>query len=247
MNNIAAPAPEILVVDDTPANLQLVAGMLREHGYKVRPVASAVLALQAAQAAPPDLILLDINMPEMDGYEVCRRLKAEDKTRDVPIIFLSALDDTIDKVKAFQCGGFDYIGKPFEFEEVEARVNTHLRSGGPPENEGRAQQLEKAYAAPESRPRSMPNCWAQRNMFFLFSASLTDGPVRADWRMTPPLISVATTRLPLGDPEHFAFYLLDAPDTASNPRSSPFPFSIPCARRVWPTSIAATRVPCSRR
>jgi len=91
--------PDILVVDDTPANLQLISGMLRSHGYKVRPVSSAALALQAARAAPPDLVLLDINMPEMDGYEVCTQLKASDKTREVPIIFLSALHETIDKVK----------------------------------------------------------------------------------------------------------------------------------------------------
>jgi len=137
--------PDILVVDDTPANLQLISGMLRSHGYKVRPVSSAALALQAAKAAPPDLVLLDINMPEMDGYEVCTQLKASDKTREVPIIFLSALHETIDKVKAFNCGGVDYISKPFQFEEVEARVNTHLRLKSlREESEQRTRDLEKA-------------------------------------------------------------------------------------------------------
>jgi sigma-B regulation protein RsbU (phosphoserine phosphatase) len=116
----------ILVVDDTPANLRLLSGMLAEQGYKVRSVINGQMALTATQAAPPDLILLDINMPEMNGYEVCERLKADEDTRDIPIIFISALDATEDKVKAFTIGGLDYITKPFQIEEVLARVETHL-------------------------------------------------------------------------------------------------------------------------
>jgi len=116
----------ILVVDDTPANLQLLTGMLRERGYRARPVTSGRMALQAAQTEPPDLILLDINMPEMNGYEVCERLKADEKLKEIPIIFISALNETMDKVKAFGVGGVDYVTKPFQFEEVEARVRTHL-------------------------------------------------------------------------------------------------------------------------
>jgi sigma-B regulation protein RsbU (phosphoserine phosphatase) len=116
----------ILVVDDTPANLRLLSGLLADQGYKVRPVINGQMALTAAQAAPPDLILLDINMPEMNGYEVCERLKADAKTRDIPIIFISALDAIEDKVKAFNVGGLDYVTKPFQFEEVLARVETHL-------------------------------------------------------------------------------------------------------------------------
>ncbi len=116
----------ILVVDDTLANLRLLVGMLTEHGYKVRPVPNALLALSGARAIPPDLILLDINMPEMSGYEVCQQLKADEQTRDIPIIFISALNETIDKVKAFAVGGVDYITKPFQLEEVLARVRTHL-------------------------------------------------------------------------------------------------------------------------
>ena len=100
--------------------------MLAEQGYQVRPVPDGPLALAAAQAEPPDLILLDIRMPEMDGYEVCGRLKADAHTRDIPIIFISALDATQDKVRAFQTGGVDYVTKPFQFEEVLARVETHL-------------------------------------------------------------------------------------------------------------------------
>lgn len=120
-------APDILVVDDTPANLQLLSGMLKERGYKVRPVPNGKLALQAAKSALPDLILLDINMPELDGYEVCAQLKRDERTRDVPVLFISALNETIDKVLAFGVGGVDYITKPFQFEEVDARVAAHLK------------------------------------------------------------------------------------------------------------------------
>jgi sigma-B regulation protein RsbU (phosphoserine phosphatase) len=116
----------ILVVDDTPANLRLLSGMLAEQGYKVRSVINGQMALTAAQAAPPDLILLDINMPEMNGYEVCERLKTDERTGDIPVIFISALDAIEDKVKAFHVGGLDYVTKPFQFEEVLARVETHL-------------------------------------------------------------------------------------------------------------------------
>jgi signal transduction histidine kinase len=118
--------PNVIVVDDTPANLQLLTGMLKERGYKVRPVPSGKLALQAAKNDPPDLILLDIMMPEMDGYEVCERLKADDKLKEISVIFISALNETMDKVRAFSVGGVDYVTKPFQFEEVNARVSTHL-------------------------------------------------------------------------------------------------------------------------
>jgi signal transduction histidine kinase len=118
--------PNVIVVDDTPANLQLLTGMLKERGYKVRPVPSGKLALQAAKNDPPDLILLDIMMPEMDGYEVCERLKADEKLKEISVIFISALNETMDKVKAFGVGGVDYVTKPFQFEEVDARVSTHL-------------------------------------------------------------------------------------------------------------------------
>lgn len=119
-------AGDILVVDDTPANLRLLAGMLTEQGYKVRPAPNGKLALAAARAAPPDLILLDINMPGMNGYEVCAALKDDPLTRDIPVIFISALDQTEDKIKAFTLGGVDYVAKPFQIEEVLARVRTHL-------------------------------------------------------------------------------------------------------------------------
>jgi DNA-binding response OmpR family regulator len=116
----------IMAVDDNPANLKLLEGMLRQQGYQVRSFPRGRLALAAAAENPPELILLDINMPEMTGYEVCERLKANEKLALIPVIFLSALGETGDKVKAFRCGGVDYIAKPFQLEEVQARVETHI-------------------------------------------------------------------------------------------------------------------------
>lgn len=116
----------ILIVDDMPINLHLLTQILSRQGYQARPVDSGARALEAASARLPDLILLDIMMPEMDGYAVCQQLKADARTRDIPIIFLSALGDTTDKIKAFTAGGVDYITKPFQAEEVLARVQTHL-------------------------------------------------------------------------------------------------------------------------
>ena len=117
----------ILVVDDTPANLQVLAGMLKDRGYRVRPVPGGKLALIAARRDPPDLILLDINMPEMNGYEVCEHLKRDDQLKGIPVIFISALTEPLDKVKAFAIGGVDYLTKPFQMEELHARVETHLK------------------------------------------------------------------------------------------------------------------------
>src|SRR5688572_31884825 len=111
MASVAAQPASILVVDDTAANLQLLAGMLKDRGYKVRPAPSGKLALLAALRDPPDLILLDINMPELNGYEVCGQLKADDKLKGIPVIFISALTEQLDKVKAFAMGGVDYITK----------------------------------------------------------------------------------------------------------------------------------------
>jgi signal transduction histidine kinase len=117
----------ILLVDDIPANLQVLTQMLTEQGYKIRPTTSGQLALKSIQVTLPDLVLLDIQMPEMNGYEVCEKLKADDKTRDLPVIFISALSEVFDKVKAFSVGGVDYVTKPFQAEEVLARVETHLK------------------------------------------------------------------------------------------------------------------------
>ena len=117
---------DILIVDDTPANLRLLSQMLAERGYGVRAVTSGPRALASARAAPPDLVLLDIKMPGMNGYEVCEQLKADPLTRNIPVIFISALDEIQDKVQAFAVGGVDYVTKPFQFKEVLARTETHL-------------------------------------------------------------------------------------------------------------------------
>jgi len=120
------PRGDILIVDDTPDNLRLLSTMLTERGYKVRSVINGSMALMGTKAAPPDLILLDINMPEMNGYEVCQCLKSDRQTCDIPVIFISALDEALDKVRAFETGGVDYITKPFQVEEVLARVENQL-------------------------------------------------------------------------------------------------------------------------
>ncbi len=122
----SAPA-SILIVDDTPQNLLLLAQLLKAQGYKVRAAKSGALALQSAQLNPPTLILLDVMMPELDGYATCAQLKANPITQDIPVIFLSALGAAGDKVAAFRAGGVDYITKPFQTEEVLARISTHLR------------------------------------------------------------------------------------------------------------------------
>lgn len=121
------PPGRILVVDDTPISLELLAEMLSERGYIVRTAGNGTTALESAAADPPELILLDVNMPDLSGYEVCRRLKQDPKLADIPVIFISALHETVDKVKAFDVGAVDYLTKPFHLEEVLARVANHLR------------------------------------------------------------------------------------------------------------------------
>lgn len=117
---------DILIIDDTPDNLRILSWLLTKEGCSVRKALNWQMALTACQTLLPDLILLDIMMPEVDGYEICRRLKACQQTADIPVIFISALDDVFDKVKAFQVGGVDYITKPFEFEEVLVRIENQL-------------------------------------------------------------------------------------------------------------------------
>ncbi|MFP5270834.1 response regulator [Coleofasciculus sp.] len=116
----------LLIVDDTPENLQVLSATLSDQGYQVRGVVKGKMAIRAAKSAQPDLILLDIRMPEMDGYTVCEHLKADPETWGIPVIFISAIDDVLDKVKAFRVGGVDYITKPFQVEEVLARVEHQL-------------------------------------------------------------------------------------------------------------------------
>ncbi|WP_204103512.1 MULTISPECIES: diguanylate cyclase [Spirulina sp. CCY15215] len=118
---------DILIVDDTPNNLRLLSTLLQNHDYEARSVLSGEMALRAARSAAPDLILLDISMPIMDGYEVCRKLKADTRTREVPVIFISAFNEAMDKVRAFEVGGVDYITKPFQWAEVLVRVENQLK------------------------------------------------------------------------------------------------------------------------
>ncbi len=117
---------DILIIEDNPSDLKFLSGLLKEAGYTVRPANDGGLALRSMQARLPAMVLLDIKLPGLGGYEICRRLKNSENTRDIPVIFISALSDTPDKVKAFSAGGVDYITKPFEAEEVLARVETHL-------------------------------------------------------------------------------------------------------------------------
>lgn len=120
------PKAEILIVDDTPQNVLLLAAMLRSNQYTIREATDGPSALEAVHQSPPDLILLDIRMPGMDGYEVCRRLKSDENLRELPVIFVSALDDQTDIIQGFAAGGVDYITKPFKMKEVLARLETHL-------------------------------------------------------------------------------------------------------------------------
>ena len=116
----------ILIVDDTPMNLKLLSDMLSRYGYRVRAVRDGEMALRSVQSSPPDLILLDIRMPGMDGYEVCTTLKTDPQNGDIPVVFISALNDSDDIVRGFEVGGADYVTKPFKFREVLARVENQL-------------------------------------------------------------------------------------------------------------------------
>ncbi|MCW7752901.1 response regulator [Desulfobotulus sp. H1] len=124
---VQAPPPRIMIIDDTPANLTLMQEILQTHGYRTVAFPNGTMALAAVNENPPDLILLDIRMPEMDGFEVCRHLKQHPLSHNIPVIFISALNETEDKLKAFAAGGVDYVSKPFQPEEIHARVKTHLR------------------------------------------------------------------------------------------------------------------------
>jgi len=139
----------ILIVDDTPANLQLLAQMLSEQGYKVRMAQDGTMAIMSIKSSPPDLILLDIMMPELNGYEVCSKLKASSQTKDIPIIFISALNEVFDKVTAFEVGGVDYITKPFQAQEVLARVEHQLHI------QRLSQQLSEQNAQLETANRAL--------------------------------------------------------------------------------------------
>ncbi len=155
----------ILIVDDTPENLTVLRQMLAENGYRVRPALSGETALSSIENDLPDLILLDIMMPGMGGYEVCERLKAGEKTRNIPVIFISALNELDDKVQAFSLGGSDYITKPFQAEEVLARVKTHLTLRNLHKSlEGKNAELQKALDENKVLQGIIPICANCKNI-----------------------------------------------------------------------------------
>ena len=147
---------DILLVDDKPDNLRLLDTMLARQGYKVRKVTTGKMALQVAESARPDLILLDVAMPEMDGYEVCQYLKADPVTSEIPVIFLSALDLAFNKVRAFEVGGSDYITKPFHLSEVKARIDNQLKL------RSLRQELQEKNRQLEEANRKL-QAWSDRN------------------------------------------------------------------------------------
>ena len=118
---------EIMIVDDTIENLTLLNELFKSEGFRVRSSNSGELALLSIAKKAPDLILLDIKMPQLDGFEVCKRLKADEKTKNIPIIFITALDETQDRIEAFNLGATDFITKPFDRQEVIVRVRAHIR------------------------------------------------------------------------------------------------------------------------
>ncbi|MEG4031612.1 MULTISPECIES: response regulator [unclassified Microcoleus] len=126
INELGTCKGNILIVDDLPENLRFLTEIIAKEGYKVRGVTNGLMALRTVRHYPPDAILLDIKMPDMDGYQVCEALKSDEKTSEIPIIFLSALDQVFDKLKAFKVGGVDYISKPFQPEEVLVRLETQV-------------------------------------------------------------------------------------------------------------------------
>lgn len=137
----------ILVVDDTPANLEVLVQMLKKNGYRPRPIPSGSLALRAVEYEIPDLILMDINMPGLDGISTCEKLKENELYRDIPVIFISALTDTFDKLRAFNAGGVDYVTKPFDTREVITRIETHLKIRSLQlQLQDRNRQLQDSYA-----------------------------------------------------------------------------------------------------
>jgi len=124
---MAEQSSEILIVDDNPENLRVLGNMLSKEGYTVRVAKTGKQALASIEKSSPELLLLDVHLPEMNGFEVCQTIKANVLHKNLPIVFLSALDDSFNKLKGFRAGAVDYMTKPFDVEEVKVRVKTHLR------------------------------------------------------------------------------------------------------------------------
>lgn len=204
---------KLLIVDDDVDTLRLVGLMLQRQGYQIAAANNGHQALIMAQSELPDLILLDIMMPEMDGYEVCRCLKQIEGLKNIPIIFISALHETMDKVKAFSAGGVDYITKPFQFEEVQARVKTHLKIRRLQiELEKQNQQLSDLNQALSKTQNALEGelAYAANYILSLIPAPISEADIQTNWLYVP------STRLggdSLGyhwiDNTYFALYLLD--------------------------------------
>lgn len=193
--------PEILIVDDTPENLLLLSTLIRAGGIKVRAATGARLALGAMESWLPDLILLDIMMPEMDGFQLCQILKDDPRTASIPIIFISALGDTESKLKAFDVGGVDYVSKPFESREVLARIQTHLRIAS----------LEKALRAKTERLEEEIQLRREQDAVLIQQSRLASfgemiGNISHQWRQPLNLISLYAQEIE----EKFSYNELDS-------------------------------------
>jgi two-component system, sensor histidine kinase and response regulator len=171
-DNQAESKGAILVVDDNPSNLSVLSKMLMEDGYAVHAAINGSLALESLRVALPDMIVLDVKMPELNGYEICRQLKADDRIRDIPVIFISGTGEVIDKVEAFNAGGVDYITKPFHMEEVLARVAMHISLKNVQKcQEERNQALRKEVAERKKMENKLRE--SQERLRFLSSRLLT--------------------------------------------------------------------------
>lgn len=184
----------VLIVDDTLPNLRVLAKILIENGYLVRGIPNGKMAITAAISEPPDLILLDIMMPDMDGYAVCRQLKADERTCEIPIIFMSALDEVMDKVAAFSAGGVDYITKPFQVEEVLARVNAHITL------QALQSKLEHQVLALREANKALQESNTELDAFAHTVAHDLKNPI-ANFLMTAEIIERTAKELPEGSEE----------------------------------------------
>jgi CheY-like chemotaxis protein len=164
---VSATVPNLLIVDDNAAVLHLLTAMLKSSGYKIRTAASGALALQSAWMQPPDLILLDIDMPDMDGYEVCKCLKANAVLQNIPVLFITGLNDDHGLVKALQCGGVDYITKPFNVGDIQARIKVNLD----------LPQQQKRLLSQQSRPVKEASGTAKKGLRILVAE---DNPVNQE-------------------------------------------------------------------
>ncbi len=161
MNTLNSRQETLLIVDDIPANVSFLLDFLTHAGFKVLVAKEGKAALKKAEYAHPDLILLDVMMPGMDGFKVCQVLKSQDSTQDIPIIFMTALSETVDKVKGFSLGAVDYITKPIQHEEVLSRITTHLKLRQLQQQLEAELQFKKEYAVELEKRNTELNAFAR--------------------------------------------------------------------------------------